>query len=146
MSTDNGSPFLRIGITAADFHTLGNTASIKERLTILVTGVNNVGLSSFSMHISMPNMSLVLEAFSVFIVCKTSDSVTVLRLKIGSELFIRQIFRLLDGKLWAIVDTDSIKKLLKTSATWFVLFVICPFILISKSCFLFVSCPTSFFS
>lgn len=76
----------------------------------------------------MPNMSLVLEAFNVFIVCKTSDSVTVPKLKIGSELFIRQIFRLLDGKVWALVDTDSIKKLLKTSATLFVLFKICLFI------------------
>lgn len=36
-------------------------------------------------------MSLVWEAFNVFIVCKTSDSVTVPRLKIGSDLFIGQI-------------------------------------------------------
>jgi len=46
-----------------DFHTFGNTASIMERVTVLVTGDNNVALSSFGMHIFKLNMSLVLEAF-----------------------------------------------------------------------------------
>lgn len=67
-------------------------------------------------------------------------------LKAGSVVFIGQTFILLDEKHWAIVDTESMKKLLKASATSFELFIGCPFILISRFFFLFVFWPVSFFS
>lgn len=54
------------------------------------------------MNVSMSNVSLVLDGLNDLIVCSTSVSVTLSRVKTGSVAFIVQVLILLSGKDWAI--------------------------------------------
>ncbi len=70
-----------MGAITADFHMLGNLFCEMDRLIILVMGRVTVVLSSLSITVSIPKISLHLDGLSDLMVCDTSDSVMFIKLK-----------------------------------------------------------------